>query len=115
MTPDKAVILDPLAPIEKHSFACGVCRKLNDTENEARECALDDTKQITVEKILKRDTNGYPKRLNVSFRTGTQKVFAEVKDCPRCKGTGECHRPSGDPTTVFPCDQCDGTGWLVIK
>lgn len=99
---------DPLAPVEKHSFACGVCSKLKDSENEARDCALEDTKQISIEKIVSRDPNGYPKVFNGIFRTEVKKIYAEVESCTECNGSGEIKK--GD--CFYPCEKCRG-GWRL--
>lgn len=102
MTEDNK-INDPLAPIEKTSWECPICGKLKSSEGDARQCALDDTRNITVEKVLEIDSKGFPKRFKASFRIdGVEKMYAEVEPCITCGGKGEVDRNGG----LFPCNDC---------
>jgi len=107
---DKPV--SPLEPVEKTSYACGVCGTLKDTEDEARKCAMDDTGTLEVSKVVSRTEKGYPNFFIGSFRTGVSLQLAAVKSCSMCEGTGEDKRENGN---TFPCTKCDGTGWIVAK
>lgn len=102
---------DPLAPIEKTSWECPVCGALRSSEGDARQCALDDTRKITVEKVEAMDPKGFPQRFKASFRVeGVEKMYAEVEPCKACEGSGEITREGN----LFPCQECT-SGWLVKK
>lgn len=102
---------DPLAPLEKTSWECPICGKLKSSEGDARQCALDDTRSITIEKVLAIDPKGFPKRFKASFRIdGVEKMYAEVEPCITCGGDGEVNKEG----SLFPCDDCCG-GFIVKK
>ena len=105
-------IVNPLDPVEKTSFACGVCGTLKDTADEARKCAMNDTGALEISKVIKRGSAGYPLIFKASFRTGVERDFAEVVQCSSCGGTGMDMQEGGNN---FPCDKCNSTGWVVSR
>jgi DnaJ-class molecular chaperone len=100
----------PLDPIEKTSYACSICGALKDTEEEARKCAMDDTSKLEIDKAIERTQAGYPRVFNASFRTGISSVFAAVKKCLACDGSGDATEEGGN---TYPCNKCNATGWVV--
>lgn len=107
---------DKFEPRPVESYECVVCGEHKKKPEEARQCAMDDTRKVTIDTVVKDDEVGYPIVFVGLFRTGITRTYARVEKCDECKGMGERLKDAeGDQQVLFPCVACNGTGFVIRK